>query len=71
MEIMAMVVLSVSNMLCFWLGMRASGKEVGLPRKNPREKKEVQRERERVETILRNIDSFDGTAFGQEDVPGR
>jgi len=68
MEIIGMVVVSLSNIACFLLGMKASGKELALPR---REQKEVRRERERVETILRNIDNFDGTAFGQEDVPGR
>ena len=30
---------------------------------------EAERERERMEVILRNIDRYDGTAAGQEDVP--
>ena len=68
MEIIAMVVVSLLNVLCFLLGLHASGKGPGLSRK---ERKEVRQERQRVETILRNIDNFDGTAFGQEDIPGR
>lgn len=64
MEIIAMVVVSLSNMLCFLLGLHASGRTV-LPR---RERKEARQERQRVETILRNVDRFDGTGFGQEEV---
>ena len=68
MEILEMVVLSVSNLLCFLLGMRAGRREVVLPRRRLREKKEERMEKQRWETILRNIDNFDGTGFGQEEV---
>lgn len=68
MEIIEMVVLSVGNILCFLLGMRAGRREIVLPRRKPREKKEARVEKQRWETILRNIDNFDGTPFGQEDV---
>jgi len=50
--------------------------KVTLPLPNPvkaiqehRAQKEADRKRSKVETILRNIDSYDGTPGGQEDVP--
>jgi hypothetical protein len=36
-----------------------------------REKKEAQMEQNRLETIMRNIESYDGTPYGQKEVPGR
>ena len=33
-----------------------------------KEQREAEAVRNRVETILRNIDSYDGTSIGQEDV---
>ena len=61
------------------VGQRVSkGEEVKLPTINPIEayrerenKKEAQKEQERIDTILRNIEAYDGTSRGQEDVPGR
>lgn len=32
---------------------------------------DIQRERDRLDTILRNIENYDGTGANQEDVPGR
>ena len=80
MEIIALVILTLSNIVCFVLGAGVMQKaqrneKIALPAfdgfRDKSAKKEAQLEKERVETILRNIDSFDGTAFGQEDVPGR
>lgn len=34
-----------------------------------KEKEEVKKEREKINTILRNIERYDGTDAGQEDVP--
>lgn len=56
----------------------AKGENVEAPAINPmeavrshRERKEVQMEQDRTAAILRNIDRYDGTGMGQEDVPGR
>ena len=56
----------------------AKGETIELPTVNPmelvqeqREKRAAQEERNKLDTILRNIESYDGTAYGQEDVPGR
>jgi hypothetical protein len=67
------------NIVCFFIGVKAGRhEEVKAPnmaRINPvnlyneyQEKREVQKEKEKVETILRNLDNYDGTPFGQEDV---
>ena len=36
-----------------------------------REKQEARTEQSRLDTILRNLEAYDGTGRGQEDVPGR
>ena len=71
------------NILCFMIGAKvgqkvSKGEDIKLPSVNPleairehSEKKEARKEQERIDTILRNIESYNGTALGQEDVPGR
>lgn len=83
MEVLLLLVMGAVNIACFMIGARvgqkvAKGEEVKLPTVNPmelvqehREKRAAQEERDKVEAILRNIESYDGTAYGQEDVPGR
>lgn len=36
-----------------------------------RSKREAQREKEYLDALLRNIDNYDGTGFGQEELPRR
>lgn len=66
---------------CFIIGAKvgqtvSKGEKVQVPVPSPMKavrehqaRKEAQREQERVNTILQNIDCYDGTARGQEDVP--
>lgn len=66
---------------CFFVGAKvgqtvSQGEKLELPEVDPlkpiremRERKEEERERERYEAILRNIDNYDGTGQGQEDIP--
>ncbi len=81
MEVLLMAVLmAVSNIVCLVVGAKvgqqtAKGEKVELPTVNPmqayREKaarKEAQREQDRLDTILRNIENYDGTGRGQEEV---
>lgn len=75
--------MGATNIACFMIGARVGqkvtkGEEIKLPTVNPmelvqeqREKRAAQEERNKLDTILRNIESYDGTAYGQEDVPGR
>jgi hypothetical protein len=37
--------------------------------KERRDKKEAEREQDRISTIMANLEAYDGTANGQKDVP--
>lgn len=66
---------------CFFVGAKVGqkvsrGETIETPKIDPfktfrerEERKEAQKEQERIDTILRNIESYDGTGSGQEDVP--
>ena len=66
---------------CFCVGakvgqMVSKGEEINLPTINPLEayrqheaKREAQKEQDKMDTIMRNIENYDGTGRGQEDVP--
>ena len=68
---------------CFLAGAKvgqatAKGEKVEMPTINPmqvvkdqRAKKEAEKEQSRIDTILQNIEAYDGTSLGQQDVPGR
>ena len=83
MEALLLAVMGLTNIACFIIGAKvgqtvSKGEDIELPTINPIEayreresKKEAQREQDRLETIMRNIEGYDGTANGQEDVPGR
>lgn len=67
--------------VCFYFGVNTAqkvkeDKEVELPIKNPlkairehQEHKENKKEQDRLETIMRNIEAYDGTEYNQKDVP--
>lgn len=81
MEIILVLVVGALNIACFFVGAKvgqtvAKGKDIESPSINPldfvqkqREKKEAERKKTRIETIMRNIDNYDGTSAGQEEVP--
>ena len=81
MEVLLFAVLAASNFLCFVVGAKVGQKvskdeKVEMPSVNPmqayrkkKDKEEAEKEQNRIDTILRNIESYDGTAEGQEDVP--
>lgn len=83
MDIVLIAAVAASNILCFVVGVRVGqkvswGEKVRLPEIHPLqtvrtrlEQQETDREQRRVETILRNIERYDGTGAGQEDVPER
>jgi hypothetical protein len=83
MEALLLLVMGATNILCFMVGARVGqkvekGEEVKLPSVNPleairehQEKKEAQREQDAMETILHNIEAYDGTSNGQKEVPWR
>jgi hypothetical protein len=81
MEIALAFIVSAMNILCFVIGARvgqsvSKGEEVKLPTINPMEiaqehraKQEAKKEQSRIDTIMKNIENYDGTGKGQEDVP--
>jgi hypothetical protein len=79
MEILLLLIVSISNIVCFTIGARvgqkvSKGEPIELP--NPIEtvrennnRKKVQKEQNRRDTILHNIEVYDGTSKGQREVP--
>lgn len=82
--ILLVLVIGILCIVCFFVGARVGqkvvkGEEIKAPsisKLNPmniykehQEKQEMEKEKNKVETILRNIERYDGTDTGQEDVP--
>lgn len=76
------LVVSTLNIVGFFIGakvgqMVSKGKDIEVPKiPNPvtaykahTEAKEAEAEKNRLDVILRNIERYDGTGNGQEDVP--
>jgi hypothetical protein len=80
MEVLIIAAVAASNILCFMVGAKvgqtvSKGEEVKMPNLNPLEavrehnaKKEAEYQQSKIDTILSNIDSYDGTGNGQKDV---
>jgi hypothetical protein len=80
MEALLLVITGALNIVCFVVGAKvgqavSKGESVEMPSVNPfeavkknRAKKVVEQEQRKVDTILRNIERYDGTSRGQEDV---
>lgn len=80
MEILLTLTVGALCIVCFLIGAKvgqtvSNGESIVVPSVNPMEmyrkheaKKEAQMEQDKLDTILRNIESYDGTAKGQEDV---
>ena len=81
MEILLIAVVAITNIFCFLVGAKvgqtvSKGEPVEMPTVNPlkaaeerRNKKEAEREQDKVNAILHNIEAYDGTGRGQEDIP--
>lgn len=79
--LIVMVTITLLNVSCFLIGAMVGqkvvkGEKIELPKLNPmeiykehQEKKEVEKEKDKLETILRNLEKYDGTGNNQEDVP--
>ena len=78
-----LIILAISglfNILCFIIGAKVGqsinkGETISMPNFNPLEtirknqaRKEIDKEEDKKNTILRNIERYDGTGRGQEDV---
>ena len=81
MEALLLLIMGVTNVFCFMIGAKVGqkvvkGEEIELPTVNPlkavreqQSKREAEMEQEKVETILRNLEAYDGTSNGQKDLP--
>lgn len=81
MDILLILTVSALNIACFFIGAKvgqtvSKGEEIKLPTVNPidaikerKDRKAAEFEQDRVNTILRNIENYDGTGAHQEDVP--
>lgn len=83
--LITLIILAVGalNIACFFIGAKvgqtvAKGEKIEAPKVNlnpvkafheHEERKEAKRKQERTETILHNIDNYNGTSQGQKDVP--
>ncbi len=80
MEVLALLVMGAVNIVCFMIGAKvgqtvSKGEDIQLPKVDPMEmyrqhqaRKEAQMEQDRLDTIMRNIEGYDGTSNGQEEV---
>lgn len=80
MELLLVFIVSALNIVCFMVGAEvgqkvAMGEKVELPTINPlkiarehNDRKQAEMEQDKFDTILRNIECYDGTGKGQEDV---
>ena len=80
MEVLLTLAIGFVCMACFLMGAKvgqavAKGEKVELPinplmsAKERQTKQEAEFEQNRLDTILHNIDRYDGTSDGQKDVP--
>lgn len=83
MEIMLLLVACATNVACFIIGavigMKVSrGEMIEVPTINPvkaieerQAKKEAEFEQSKIDTIMDNVERYDGTPYGQKEVPRR
>ena len=81
MEILLILTVGALCIACFFVGAKVGQKvakgepiEVKVPSpmqaiREREDKREAKREQDRIDTILRNIENYDGTGNGQEEVP--
>lgn len=81
MEILLALVVGTLCIVCFFVGAKvgqqaSKGEPITAPELNPvkafrehQERRAAESEQGRIDTIMRNIEKYDGTELGQEDVP--
>jgi len=81
MEILLILTAGALNVACFFIGAKvgqtvAKGEKIEMPSVNLTQaargridRKKAKKTQDRYNTIMRNIDNYDGTSNGQEDVP--
>ena len=79
MEVLSILAVGFVCMTCFFLGAKlgqtvTKGEDIKLPSINQavrdhKARKEADIELDRFNTIMQNIEKYNGTPYGQEDVP--
>jgi hypothetical protein len=81
MEVLMILVVGTLNVVCFLIGakvgqMTSKGEEIKMPTINPmtiyrehQDHKESEKKQKQLDAILHNIECYDGTDRGQEDIP--
>ena len=81
MDILTILVTGTLCIVCFFVGAKVgqkvvNGEPIELPTLNPmdairdrEEKKEAKKEQQKIEAIMRNIERYNGSSLGQEDIP--
>ncbi len=81
MDILTILTVGALEIVCFfvgaWVGQKVSkGEAIKMPsvdlaekRIERQEKKANRTEQDRINAILRNVERYDGTSLGQEDIP--
>ena len=79
-SILLLLISGTLNIVCFFVGAKVGqkvvkGEEIQAPEinlSNPvkayREKKKAEYEQDRIDTIMQNIEAYNGTSVGQKDV---
>lgn len=79
--ILLIIAISTLNAVCFFIGASIrqkvdKGEELKMPNINPvdlyhehKEKEAQDKKARQREAIIRNIEKYDGTSLGQEDIP--
>lgn len=79
--IILVIVINIMNILCLFFGVKVGysvslGKNIELPKINPVKKIkqelndfERRKEEEKLKVIMTNIDNYDGTSNGQQEIP--
>ena len=81
MDILTIIATGALCIVCFYFGAKVGqtvvkGKDIETPTVNPmkiyqahKDKKEEEAEKHKLDIIMKNIERYDGTGNGQEDVP--
>lgn len=85
MDVLSILAIGTLCIACFYIGAKVgqatkNGETIELPKMNPittiqeraqerREKKKAEEEKAVIDTVLHNIDVYDGTGIGQRDIP--
>lgn len=81
MDILLLLIFSISNIVCFVIGAKVGqkvvkGESIELPKpveaiREHKSREEAKKKQDRLDVIMHNINAYDGTSNGQKEVPKR